>query len=35
MLGIKRGLFSNEVGVVASDSVFHPVRQGLVQILRY
>lgn len=39
MLGIKRGLFSNEAGVGASAtaagsaSVSHPVKQGLVQVL--
>ena len=39
MLGIKRGLFSNEAGVgsapnaSASAEVSHPVKQGLVQIL--
>lgn len=39
MLGIKRGLFSNEAGVgsapnaSASAQVSHPVKQGLVQIL--
>lgn len=39
MLGIKRGLFSNEAGVgsapnaSASADVSHPVKQGLVQIL--
>ena len=39
MLGIKRGLFSNEAGVgsapnaAASASVSHPVKQGLVQML--
>lgn len=39
MLGIKRGLYSNEAGVgsapnaAASASVSHPVKQGLVQML--
>lgn len=39
MLGIKRGLFSNEAGVgsapnaAASAAVSHPVKQGLVQML--
>ena len=39
MMGIKRGLFSNEAGVGASASasgsasVSHPVKQGLVQVL--
>jgi len=39
MLGIKRGLFSNEAGVgsapnaSASANVSHPVKQGLVQVL--
>ena len=39
MLGIKRGLFSNEAGVGASATaagsagVSHPVKQGLVQVL--
>ena len=39
MLGIKRGLYSNEAGVVtapnaaASASVSHPAKQGLVQML--
>ena len=39
MLGIKRGLFSNEAGVGAaacaagSAGVSHPVKQGLVQVL--
>lgn len=39
MLGIKRGLFSNEAGVgsapnaSASAEVVHPVKQGLVQVL--
>ena len=39
MLGIKRGLFSNEAGMgsapnaAATASVSHPVKQGLVQSL--